>query len=46
MRLYLAELDEVIRTTGVDYHRVRMQEKYDDVLARFLLGRTPKWGGR
>lgn len=46
VRLYLAELDEVIRTTGVDYHRVRMQEEYDDVLARFLLGRTPKRGGR
>lgn len=46
VRLYLAELDEVIRLTGVDYHRVRLQEKYDDVLARFLLGRTPKRGGR
>lgn len=46
VRLYLEELDEVIRATGVDYHRVKMQEKYDDVLARFLLGRTPKRGGR
>jgi uncharacterized protein (DUF58 family) len=46
VQLYLAELDEVIRTTGVDYHRVRMQDPYDDVLARFLLGRTPKRGGR
>ena len=45
IRLYLAEMDEVIRTTGVDYLRVKLHEKYDDVLARFLLGRTPK-GGR
>ena len=40
VRLYLAELDEVVRTTGMDYHRVKMNEKYDDVLVRFLLGRT------
>ncbi|MEI6535400.1 MAG: DUF58 domain-containing protein [Verrucomicrobiaceae bacterium] len=46
VRLYLAELDDVVRTTGVDYHRVKLHEKYDDVLARFLLGRTPKRGGR
>lgn len=46
VRRYFAELDEVIRATGADYHRVRMHEKYDDVLARFLLGRTPKRGGR
>lgn len=45
IRLYLAEMDEVIRTTGADYLRVKLHEKYDDVLARFLLGRTPK-GGR
>lgn len=45
IRLYLAEMDEVIRTTGVDYLRVKLHEKYDDMLARFLLGRTPK-GGR
>jgi uncharacterized protein (DUF58 family) len=46
VRLYFTELDEVIRTTAVDYHRVKLHEKYDDVLARFLLGRTPKRGGR
>lgn len=43
---YFTELDEVIRTTAVDYHRVKLHENYDDVLARFLLGRTPKRGGR
>lgn len=46
VRLYLAELDEVVRTTHVDFHRVKLHEKYDDVLARFLLGRTPKGASR
>ena len=46
VRLYLAEMDELVRTTGIDYHRVPMQERYDDVLVRFLLGRTPKRGSR
>jgi uncharacterized protein (DUF58 family) len=42
VRQYLAQLDELVRTTGIDYHRVKMDERYDDVLVRFLLGRTPK----
>ena len=46
VRLYLAEMDELVRTTGMDYRRVKMDERYDDVLARFLLGRTPKRGAR
>jgi uncharacterized protein (DUF58 family) len=46
VRLYLAEMDELVRTTGVDYHRVKLHERYDDVLVRFLLGRTPKLGSR
>ncbi|MEM7146986.1 MAG: DUF58 domain-containing protein [Verrucomicrobiota bacterium] len=46
VRRYLGEMDEVIATTGVDYHRIKLHEKYDDVLARFLLGRTPKRAGR
>ncbi len=46
VRLYLAEMDELVRTTGVDYHRVKMHERYDDALIRFLLGRTPKRGSR
>lgn len=46
VRRYLAELDELVRTTGIDYHRVKLHENYDDVLARFLLGRTPKRSGR
>ena len=46
VRLYLAEMDDLVRTTGVDYHRVKMHERYDDALIRFLLGRTPKRSAR
>jgi hypothetical protein len=46
VRQYLAEIDELVRTSAIDYHRVKMTEKYDDVLVRFLLGRTPKRGSR
>ena len=43
--MYLEGMDQVIRETEVDYHRISTHEKYDDVLARFLLGRTPKRRG-
>ena len=46
VRQYLTDLDEVIRTTGVDYHRVTLKENYDDVIAKFLLGRVQKRGRR
>ena len=46
VRRYLAQVDEMVRTTGVDYHRVTLQERYDDVLVRFLLSRTPKHAAR
>ena len=42
VKQYLADLDEIVRTTGIDYHRVKLHERYDDVLVRFLLGRVPK----
>lgn len=41
---YLTGVKEVIRDAAVDYHRVCIHEPYDKVLARFLLGRTPKKG--
>ena len=43
---YLSEMDALVRDTGVDYHRVKLHERYDDVLVRFLLGRTPKRSSR
>ena len=46
VKQYLADLAEVVRTTAMDYHRVKLHEKYDDALVRFLLGRTPKRGAR
>jgi uncharacterized protein (DUF58 family) len=46
VRTYLAEIDELVRTTGVDYHRVKLHESYEEVLVRYLLGRTPKRGSR
>lgn len=46
VRQYMHEIDELIRTTGIDYHRVKLHEKYDDVLAKFLLSRVEKKGGR
>jgi len=43
---YLADMDELVRATGLDYHRVKLHEPYDDVLVRFLLNRTPKRASR
>ena len=42
LETYLESMNEVIRDTEIDYHRIRIDENYGDVLARFLLGRTPK----
>ena len=42
LEIYLEDMNTVIQETEVDYHRIRIDENYDDVLARFLLGRTPK----
>ncbi|RFC43779.1 MAG: Uncharacterized conserved protein, DUF58 family, contains vWF domain [Verrucomicrobia bacterium] len=39
MHRYLDEITGIVRDAGVDYHRVVVEEKYDEVLARFLLGR-------
>ena len=42
LEMYLERMDTIIQETEVDYHRIRINENYADVLARFLLGRTPK----
>ncbi len=46
VKKYLHEMDEVIRTTGADYHRVMMKEPFEEVLARFLLSRLQSKGRR
>lgn len=42
LEVYIQSMDEVIRDTEIDYHRICIHENYGEVLARFLLGRTPK----
>jgi uncharacterized protein (DUF58 family) len=42
VRTYFAQLRELTRDASIDYRRVDMREAYDDVLAKFLLARTPK----
>jgi uncharacterized protein (DUF58 family) len=42
LEVYLESMNEVIQDTEIDYHRICIDEDYGDVLARFLLGRTPK----
>ncbi len=42
LETYLESMNEVIRSTEIDYHRVCIHEDFGDVLAKFLLGRTPK----
>lgn len=39
---YLESMNEVIRTTEIDYHRVCIHEDFGDILAKFLIGHTPK----
>lgn len=36
---YLEKIRHITRDTGIDYHRVSIEENYADVLARFLLAR-------
>lgn len=36
---YLSELKTVVSESAVDYHRVLLEDPYDQALARFLLGR-------
>ncbi|MEQ8763243.1 MAG: DUF58 domain-containing protein [Planctomycetota bacterium] len=42
VQTYLDELSVVTRDAAIDYHRVDIHEEPGDVLARFLLSRTPK----
>jgi len=46
VKTYLHDLDDLIRTTAIDYHRVKLSDIYDDVLVKFLLSRVQKKGGR
>ena len=39
---YLAGMNQAVRDSAVDYHRVCIHENYAEVLAKFLLARMPK----
>ncbi len=39
---YLGKIDDIVNHSAVDYHRTFLDEPYDLVLARFLMGRNPK----
>jgi uncharacterized protein (DUF58 family) len=46
LQQYLADLKQVVLESAVDYHRVCLDEDYEQVLARFLLGRAQAKGIR
>ena len=39
---YLGEVNQIVNQSVIDYHRTFLDEPYDQVLARFLMGRNPK----
>jgi uncharacterized protein (DUF58 family) len=43
---YLDELHQAVIETAVDYHRVRIDADYEDVILNFLIGRTRSGGVR
>ena len=43
---YLDELRQVILESAVDYHRVSIDDEYEQVLMRFLVGRARSKGAR
>ena len=45
LRTYLDDLRQVMLECAVDYHRVQLDEAYEQVLMRFLVGRTRGKGG-
>ncbi|QDS96437.1 hypothetical protein FF011L_52480 [Roseimaritima multifibrata] len=43
---YLKQLQQIVLETGVDYHRTRIDEPFEQALMRFLVGRTRGRGVR
>lgn len=46
LKQYLDVLGRIVLESAVDYHRVSIHEDYEDVLRRFLVGRTRQRGTR
>ena len=40
IQLYLEDLRQVVLESAVDFHQVKLDEDYEHVLSRFLVGRT------
>jgi len=40
LQTYLAELKQAVLESSIDYHPIRIDEDYEKVLVRFLVGRT------
>jgi uncharacterized protein (DUF58 family) len=45
LREYLIQIKQVMLESSVDYHRITIDEDYEKVLMRFLIGRTRTKGG-
>ena len=46
LQLYLDEIRQLVLESAIDYHRVGIDEDYEKVLMRFLVGRTRARGVR
>ncbi len=46
LKQYLDELRQIVLESAIDYHRVSIDEDYEPVLMRFLVGRTRARGMR
>jgi len=46
LNLYLDQMKKVVLESAVDYHRVTIDENYEQVLVRFLVGRAQGKGLR
>lgn len=46
LQQYLAKIDTIIQSTGADYHRIELPKSPGQILADFLIRRTPKKAGK
>ena len=46
LSVYLDSVTKIVRESGVDYHRISIDENFEQALIRFLVGRTRGKGGR
>jgi uncharacterized protein (DUF58 family) len=46
LQQYLTEMRQVVLESAIDYHRVSLEENYEQVLMRFLVGRAHAKGAR